>query len=372
MALTSLKSCQGLIRAAADRWRALRKCSRCLLPEGFRDIRFDEAGVCNHCTDLLDLGASVAAGRREPELRALLEARAGRPDADHDAVVAYSGGGDSSYLLKLMVERYGLRVLAVTVDTGFMSETALENVEAGVETLGVDHLWVEADPRLVDVYRFGLAAETGLGLEVDVCDLCDGHLRRSVLEVACERSIPLVVHGADHFQAIDFGLHRGSSLLLEADAPWPHLARRRGLFRELYTIRTFDPRKPPPVEVYPFLYLPYDQAAVQAEVEEAGVAWDTTPDRTNCELTFLLNVLDLLRHGYPAYVHATSQAILGGEIDRERAMEELAAWFEEYAEGVYDAEVFRALPALGLELDELLAPGGPAHETARSTRGVTP
>ncbi len=271
-----------------------------------------------------------------------------------------------------MVERYGLRVLAVTVDTGFLSATARENVEAGVETLGVDHLWVEADPRLVEVYRYGLRAETGMGLEVDVCELCDGHLRRSVLEVAYERSIPLVVHGADPFQAVDFGLHRGSALLLEADAPWPGLARSRGLFRDLYTIRTFDPRRPPPLEVYPFLYLPYDEAAIQTEVEEAGVALDTTPDHTNCALTHLLNVLDLVRHGYPTYVHETSRAVARGEIDRERASAELVAWLEQYAAGLYDDEIRRALPALGLDLGDLAAPAEAAPLRTRSVRGVTP
>jgi PP-loop superfamily ATP-utilizing enzyme len=38
----------------------------------------------------------------------------------YDAVMAYSGGNDSSYILSLMSRRLGLRVPAITFDHGFV------------------------------------------------------------------------------------------------------------------------------------------------------------------------------------------------------------------------------------------------------------
>ena len=52
---------------------------------------------------------------------------ASRGTGAYDAIVAFSGGKDSSYTLKLLVEDYGLNCLAVTIDNGFISEGAFKN-----------------------------------------------------------------------------------------------------------------------------------------------------------------------------------------------------------------------------------------------------
>ena len=41
----------------------------------------------------------------------------------------FSGGKDSSYLLYLLIEKYGLNVLALTVDTGLETNIAKQNVK---------------------------------------------------------------------------------------------------------------------------------------------------------------------------------------------------------------------------------------------------
>lgn len=366
----SLRNHTSLIRQKIEQWRGFRKCTRCTLPEAFRDITFDENGVCNHCTHYLELVERVDDGSREDELLEIIDRFKAEPGADYDVVVCYSGGKDSSYLLERFLNTYGLRVLAVTVKTGFNAEIAQKNVANGIENLGVDHCWLEPDPHLIDVYRFGFTANSGNGLECDVCDLCDGHMRRQVLDLAIERRIPLVVHAADHFQLVDCGLDAGASLLYWPDACWPKVARHRDVFRQVYELRNFDAMTIPPVELYPFLYLPYNEEEICASVLDKGLVIDPDPDVTNCDFVFLINLLELFRNGYPAYIHNTSAAILQGEISIDDAQAELIEWLEEYLDGRYDERIFAALPRLGLSIEELIEPGDVNPCSSESARGV--
>ena len=49
-----------------------------------------------------------------------------------------SGGIDSSYLLYIMVKKYGLRPLVFHVDAGWNSQIAVNNIERLVDGLGLD------------------------------------------------------------------------------------------------------------------------------------------------------------------------------------------------------------------------------------------
>src|SRR5512141_3243669 len=119
-----------------------RRCARCVLSAAFPNTEFDVEGVCNFCRD--DVGvrsddAAIERGRaRVMELFAEQRAR----KATYDAVLCNSGGKDSSYTLKLAVEKYGLTVLSFTLDNGFVAPEARDNINRVVDALGVDHVTV--------------------------------------------------------------------------------------------------------------------------------------------------------------------------------------------------------------------------------------
>ena len=48
----------------------------------------------------------------------------GSKDCDYDAIVAYSGGKESSYTLMQLVEELKLKCLAITVNNGYISKKA--------------------------------------------------------------------------------------------------------------------------------------------------------------------------------------------------------------------------------------------------------
>src|SRR6202034_4870866 len=116
-----------------------RICRRCVLPDTFPGAVFDSEGVCNFCVEsptLSELKENV------DRLRATMEEAlaSNRGTGEYDCIVAYSGGKDSSYTLKWLVEHYELKCLAVTIDNGFMSEQARVNAQAVTANLGVDYL----------------------------------------------------------------------------------------------------------------------------------------------------------------------------------------------------------------------------------------
>jgi len=58
----------------------------------------------------------------------------------YEVLLCYSGGKDSTFTLAVLKERYGLNVLALTMDNGFMSPHAMTNIRSVTDRLGIDHL----------------------------------------------------------------------------------------------------------------------------------------------------------------------------------------------------------------------------------------
>jgi tRNA(Ile)-lysidine synthase TilS/MesJ len=61
----------------------------------------------------------------------------------YDCVIGYSGGKDSTALLDYLMQDLGLRPLAVTSDTGFMTDIAKENMRNTLQQIQVDHVLIE-------------------------------------------------------------------------------------------------------------------------------------------------------------------------------------------------------------------------------------
>jgi hypothetical protein len=176
----------------------MKLCSRCILPETFPGIRFDEHGVCNHCR-MAPSDERNAKARKDAEDRfaALIAEHQGR--GCYDVVVGYSGGKDSTYSL-IVFKQHGLRILAVTYDNGFLPDGTLRNLRTVVEKLGIDHLLVK--PRfdlLARIFRRAAAAPLfgakAAERAADMCTACIGFVKFGILRQAIELEIPFIGYG---------------------------------------------------------------------------------------------------------------------------------------------------------------------------------
>jgi glutamine---fructose-6-phosphate transaminase (isomerizing) len=121
--------------------RALRRCSRCLLPETFPFVRYDAHGVCNYCNNHVPLQK-----KSEMALRTELEPLR-RKDGRPDCLVPLSGGRDSCYGIHYVKNVLGMNPVAYTYDWGMVTDLARRNISRMCGALGVEHVLISADIR---------------------------------------------------------------------------------------------------------------------------------------------------------------------------------------------------------------------------------
>lgn len=121
--------------------RAYQICANCVMDTTDSKIRFDDLGICDHCTTFyqhtLPNWNPNEKGRRELEnwVDEIKKAGKGR---DFDCIIGMSGGIDSSYLAYVAKEELGLRPLIFHVDAGWNSQEAVNNIERIVDGLKLD------------------------------------------------------------------------------------------------------------------------------------------------------------------------------------------------------------------------------------------
>jgi hypothetical protein len=138
---TCLRDLERLMAVDQVRIGNLKRCTKCLLPETFPFISFDDAGVCQFCRN-----PQPVRRHTEAELDAIVMAHRGR-GGEADCLVPISGGRDSCYSLHYVKTVLGLKPVAYTYDWGMVTDLARRNVSRMCEALGVEHLLIAADIR---------------------------------------------------------------------------------------------------------------------------------------------------------------------------------------------------------------------------------
>jgi glutamine---fructose-6-phosphate transaminase (isomerizing) len=117
----------------------LGRCTRCILPETYPFMDFDQDGVCSYCRTwkkVEELGEEALFRAVEP-----YRSKDGSPDV----IVAFSGGRDSSYGLHYVKKTLGMNPVAFTYDWGMVTDLARRNQARVCGKLGVEHILRSAD-----------------------------------------------------------------------------------------------------------------------------------------------------------------------------------------------------------------------------------
>ncbi|MGD8778938.1 MAG: hypothetical protein PVH88_08245 [Ignavibacteria bacterium] len=129
-----------LLEYNIDRISKLKRCTKCLLPETFPFIEFDEKGICNICNNY------VMKNEPKPieELQELVEPYR-RKDGQPDCLVPFSGGRDSTYTLHIVKNILKMNPIAFTYDWGMVTDLGRRNIARVCGKLGVENIIVSAD-----------------------------------------------------------------------------------------------------------------------------------------------------------------------------------------------------------------------------------
>ena len=311
-----------------------RVCVNCVLPETFPRIRFDEHGTCNFCLDSQhkETREGKATDYRE-KFNSLVSDYKGK--SVYDALMCYSGGKDSTYTLALLKESYGLNVLAVTLDNGFVSNQASQNIHNVVERLGIDHIFFKPSFHvLAKIFRTCAAKDIYPAKTLErastICTSCMAILKSSALRLALEKDIPFIVYGWSPGQApITSSIMRNN----------PDMVRmmQKTLFDPLYRIAG-DDIKPYfleekhfsgdyrfPYNIHPLAFLGYSEDDICRDILRFG--WEAPKDvdanSTNCLLNSFANVVHVDRFGFHPYAFELANLVREGYLDRSSALDKL-------------------------------------------------
>ncbi|MBN2070338.1 MAG: hypothetical protein JW814_02685 [Candidatus Krumholzibacteriota bacterium] len=312
----------------------MKRCTRCVLPETYPGIQFDSDGVCNFCKrfkgiDRLRQSMEKYRGRFEKLLAEKKKA------GEYDAIMAYSGGKDSTFTMAVLKEKYNISFLAMTMDNGFISPRSLDNIRNVVEGLGVDHIIYK--PRmdtLGKLFRHSakedIYSRKGLERASSICTTCMGIVKFVALRYAIESSIPFIIYGWSPGQApIEASIfHNNPDMIRTMQAQFT-VPMKTVVGDEIdnyfLTEKHFSTPERFPHNISPLAFLEYDEDKILEHIKSLG--WkkpeDTDPNSTNCILNSMGIDIHLKRFGFHPYAFELAGLVRAGYMDRDEAIKRL-------------------------------------------------
>ena len=308
-----------------------RRCRRCALPETYPGVALDDEGTCGFCrrAPSRELRRSQRRSLRENFERLIDEVRGSGP---YDLLMAYSGGKDSTFTLAWLRRTYGLEILALTVDNGFIPRQTLDNARRVVDRLGVELAILRPRddllrPLFAATAERDIFAPSTLGRASSICTACISVVKMACLRRAIEGRIPMIGYGWSPGQApLTAALRRPTVPMLRQMqdvllGPIRSVVGDRAAGWFLQERHLADPAAIPFL-VSPLAMVDYDEAAIFAEIEALG--WSRPggidANSTNCRLNALANQVHRQRHGYHPYAFELAGLVRIGCLSREQAL----------------------------------------------------
>ncbi len=312
-------------------------CTRCILPETFPGISFNDEGICNHCRRYRGQQATEEQKKKYEQkfLDLIHESTNQRISQSYDVLMAYSGGKDSTYTLDVFVNRYNLRVLALTFDNTFVSKQSFINMQKVCENLGVDHLIIRPDPKMLrNIFRTAAKEELyslkTLERASTICTSCIGLVKSLILRTAIEKEIPFVGFGWSPGQApVQSSVMKTNAALMKTT--------QKAIYEPLHAIAAdainpcfvtdeqFDNPEKFPWNIHPLAFLDYNEEKIVERNNEIG--WikpdDTDPNSTNCLLNAYANQVHRIKYGFHPYVWEIANMVRAGILDRQEGIEKI-------------------------------------------------
>ena len=210
----------------------MKRCIACIIPENFPGVKIDSDGVCSICTRFKEQNGIISSLEKlRNRLNGIIDENKGK-NPKYDALVAYSGGKDSTFLIYTLKEKYNLNILAFTFDNGFISEHAFSNIRNVLNKLDVDHIIFKPGYDLITKI-FAASADSRiypislLKFGSSVCISCIRMVNNLSLKTAIEKNIPMVMLGNSPGQII-----QSENELIYQDNKIPYELKKR-LFKPL-------------------------------------------------------------------------------------------------------------------------------------------
>jgi len=312
----------------------IKRCSQCVLSASFPRVSFDKSGVCNFCRDeMYYLSDYEVISQAKKEIEILFENERGK--GSYDALCCYSGGKDSTYTLMLAAHTYGLRLLSFTLDNGYISPAAFENIYTVTDTLGVDHITFRPSKKIMrkifktsathQLYNRRTMTRISAG-----CQACISMVHSKSLELAIEKQIPFIIAGFTLGQIPHNSIYYKNNLRFLAESRQPVMHKLKSVIGDevgdyYETISSsIDPDKIP-YNVNLLCLEDISEENIIRSIEKIGWVKPTGVDgcSSNCIINSFNNYVHTKKFGFNPYELELSHLIRKKLLTREEALEKL-------------------------------------------------
>jgi amino acid adenylation domain-containing protein len=314
-----------------DEDRLVVRCERCLLDTRHPGVTVTD-GICSVCAQFESRRHAIDRyfGDENDFTALMTAARAELGRGEHDCLLLYSGGKDSSYVLLRLLE-LGYRVATFTFDNGYISGTALENIERTTRAYGVANVTATL-AQMKQVFAESLKHES------TVCGGCFRALTQLSTQLARQRGINVVITGLSRGQIFETKLKRiVDQGLLDPD----QIDRQLDTHRQIFNVRDDAiasavglnevlARRGDHIRYVDFFrYDPASSAEVRSYLSARDARWKAPTDTgfcsTNCRINDVGIHVHRLEKGYHNYAAPLSWDVRLGAASRDDAGKELAA-----------------------------------------------
>ncbi|UCF57597.1 MAG: hypothetical protein JSW15_03780 [Deltaproteobacteria bacterium] len=315
-------------------------CTTCVLPESFPGIAFDEEGRCSYCRRYRgrDNQEKLKERFKQKFLTILEETKNKGP---HDALMAYSGGKDSTYTLRLLKEVFGLRVLAITFDHGFVSPIAMENIRNVTNILNINLLTIRPGASILrSIFVKSMAQDIypikALERASSICNSCMNLVKSFLIRNAIDMGVPIVAYGWSPGQApIQSSVFKTNpSMVHQTQKAMVRVFDdeiRRNLSAFFLEEHHFERDSSSqsykfPYIVHPLAFLDYDEEHILSTIQELG--WvnptDTDANSSNCLLNGFANEVHIKQYRFHPYAFEIAGLVREGYMTREEGLKKLS------------------------------------------------
>jgi 3'-phosphoadenosine 5'-phosphosulfate sulfotransferase (PAPS reductase)/FAD synthetase len=172
-------------------------CSKCVLPETFPNIEFNEEGICNYCSKFKN---SKVKG--ENALKIIFNNI--KEKSKYDCIIPISGGRDSTFVLYMVTEIFKLNVLAVNFDSGLTDEQAILNMKNAVNQLNVDFISIKSKrdirKKVLKEHFNSTINKCPEQVLLGICQGCMNCYKSVAYKIANDMNIPLIIWGSSKIE----------------------------------------------------------------------------------------------------------------------------------------------------------------------------
>jgi hypothetical protein len=316
--------------------KTFERCTNCVISSKFPMIEFDENGVCNFCRDkIFYIADNNKVETAKDQINTLFNEKRGKNE--YDAIVCYSGGKDSTYTLMLAVQKYKLKVLSFTMDNGFISPIAFQNINKVVSHLGIDHITFRPSSKFMfPLYKISSLEpiynpKTLLRISSN-CNSCISIVNITALKYAIEKNIPFILAGFTLGQIPSNTIIYKNNYRFFQESREPSLNKLRAhLGKEVDEYFCIKNEIVDNIKEYPHnINLLCVEDITEAEIIEKvkSIGWVAPKDvdgcSSNCQLNTFNNYIHQRKYGYNPYELELSHLIRKGLLSRDEALHKLA------------------------------------------------